>query len=147
MKKKIIKIVAFIGLFGAMYALYLFNLPHRNAKDIESEFTFGASELALQFVENPILANETYLSDDGDSKVGVISGIVFEVGENVKGEQYAIIRNVNSVVGVQCSFLSNENLEIGDFVSVKGVIRSGAEFDEDFEEYIDVIMEQCVIIK
>lgn len=147
MKKKIIKIVAFIGLFGAMYALYLFNMPHRNAKDIESEFTLGASELALQFVENPILANETYLSEDGDSKVGIISGTIFEIGENVKGELYAIVRDVNSVAGVQCSFQLNEVLEIGDFVSVKGVIRSGAEFDEDFEEYIDVIMEQCLIIK
>ncbi len=129
MNKKIIKIVAFIGLFGAMYALYLFNMPHRNAKDIKSEFTIGASELALQFIENSILANETYLSEDGDSKVGIISGTIFEIGEDVKGELYAIVRDVNSVVGVQCSFQLNEVLEIGDIVSVKGVIRSGAEFD------------------
>ena len=75
MKKKILKIVVIIGLLGGMYGLYLFNMPHRNAKNVKSEFNLNASDLANQFIENLEKANSTYLSDDGDSKVGIIKGI------------------------------------------------------------------------
>ena len=72
MIKKILKVAAVVGLLMGVYGLYLFNMPHRNAEDIEAEFILGSSELALQFIENPVLANETYLADDGDSKVSCV---------------------------------------------------------------------------
>jgi hypothetical protein len=146
MKKKILKITIIIILIGGIYGFYLYNMPQRNAQDVESEFNLTASELANQFIENYELANSTYLSEDGDSKVGIVKGKVKEVGKNAKGESYVIIRDDNSPVGAQCSFQSEININLSDIISVKGVIRSGAEYDEDFEEYIDVIIEQCSII-
>ena len=146
MKKRIIGVVAIIALLGGSIGLYMFNMPHRDAQNIEAEFNLTASDLANQFLENNKLANSTYLSEDGDSKVGIVKGKVKEVGKNAKGESYVIIRDDNSPVGAQCSFQSEININLSDIISVKGVIRSGAEYDEDFEEYIDVIIEQCSII-
>ncbi|MBT6965781.1 MAG: hypothetical protein HOA01_06110 [Flavobacteriales bacterium] len=146
MKKKIIGVVAIIVLLGGGIGLYMLNMPHRDALNIEAEFNLTASELANQFLENNKLANSTYLSEDGDSKVGIVKGKVIEVGKNAKGDSYVIIRDDKSFVGAQCSFQGKINVHISDNISVKGVIRSGAEYDEDFEEYIDVIMEQCYLI-
>jgi len=39
-----------------------------------------------------------------------------------------------------------EGLKIGDYIKIKGVIRSGAEIDEDLELYEDVIIEKSDIV-
>ncbi|MBC8266963.1 MAG: hypothetical protein H8E84_08370 [Flavobacteriales bacterium] len=146
MKKWIIRIIVAGILIGGATVLYIFNAPHRNAQNIDAEFTINASALAFEFINDKNLANNTYLSEDGDSKVGIVVGEIVETGENAKGETYVILKNNNQEVGVQCAFTEKLELTIGSTLKVKGVIRSGAEYDEDFEEYIDVIMEQCAII-
>ena len=145
MKKKIIGIVAVLALLVGSVGLYMFNMPHRNVKDIEPEFHFNSSELAYIFINDRVGANAEFLSENGDSKVGVVYGNIVETGVDKKGATYAVIRNEGEPVGVQCAFTEKLSLEEGTQISVKGVIRSGAEFDEDFEEYIDVIMEQCTL--
>ena len=52
MKKKIIGVVAIIVLLGGGIGLYMLNMPHRDALNIEAEFNLTASELANQFLEN-----------------------------------------------------------------------------------------------
>jgi hypothetical protein len=42
---------------------------------------------------------------------------------------------------------NNEELKIGTKVSIKGVIRSGAGYDEDLDMYEDVILEKCDLIR
>ncbi len=50
--------------------------------------------------------------------------------------------------GVSCTFMehTNENaekLKKDDSVTIKGIIRAGARYDEDLEFYEDVILEKC----
>jgi hypothetical protein len=40
-----------------------------------------------------------------------------------------------------------KGLALGEEITVKGVIRSGAEYDEDLEMYEDVIMAKCDLVK
>jgi len=53
--------------------------------------------------------------------------------------------------GVNCTLLSNEKnagsaYKVGDKVTIKGVIRAGARYDEDLEMYESVILEKAAII-
>ena len=47
-----------------------------------------------------------------------------------------LLKEENTKVGVSVTFMPHTNknvngIKIGDIVSIKGVVRSGAEFDED----------------
>ena len=61
------------------------------------------------------------------------------------------IKNASENAGVSCTFTSEtndnaQNLKIGNKITIKGVIRSGAGYDEDLELYEDVILEKCDVL-
>ena len=91
------------------------------------------------------------MQEEGNSKVIEITGTVAEITEDFKNQKVVLLRGLGEPAGVSCTFTleTNQNaekLKVGDIVTVKGVIRSGAGYDEDMELYEDVIIEKCDLV-
>jgi hypothetical protein len=70
----------------------------------------------------------------------------------MNNQQVLVLKIKEEESGVSCTFMESTNdnttaLKIGDVVSIKGVIRSGAEHDLDLELFEDAILEKCDIVK
>lgn len=155
MKKKIIKWVIVIAVAGLVIAgsivIYIFNMPHRDVQSADIDFSKSATELVQEYLDNPQTANDKYLQEDGESKIIAVSGMVSALDEDMNQQKVVLLKSPDANAGVSCTFtaITNVNastLKPGDLVTIKGVIRSGAGFDEDLEMYEDVILEKCDII-
>ncbi len=155
-KKKILKIGAILLVAGLLVVggtvLYLFNMPHRNVQSASADFSVTTSELVAEYLENPTKANEKYLADDGDSKVLEISGTVAKISDDFNGQKVILLKSEADKAGVSCTFTEKtnqnvSNIQIGETVTIKGVIRSGASYDDDLGLYLNVIIEKSDLIK
>ncbi|WP_457609773.1 OB-fold protein [Lutibacter sp.] len=155
MKKKFIKwgiVIVLSGLIiGAGIIFYMFNQPHRNIQATTPDYQMKASTLVKDYLTDATLANEKYLQDDGESKIITVTGTIASITKDLNQQQVVLIKDKNEKAGVSCTFTSEtnrntKNLKIGETVTIKGVIRSGAGYDEDLELYEDVILEKCDII-
>lgn len=153
-KNKIIKIGLIILVIGivsaASVALYLFNMPHRNVQATDTDYKVSAHDIVTEYLNNYDLANDKYLDEEGESKVFEVTGKVAAITEDYNHQKVVLLKADDDNAGVSCTFMSETNsqvasLSIGQTISVKGVIRSGATYDEDLELYEDVILEKCAI--
>jgi len=154
-KKRILKIsLIVIGialLIGGSVAYYMFNMPHRNVQKAKTDYTLKSSDIVNEYLSNAALANEKYLDSEGDSKIIEVTGTIYEISEDFINNKVLILKSVSDKAGVSCTFSTEtnsntSNLKIGDEVTIKGVIRSGASFDSDLDMYEDVIMEKCDVV-
>lgn len=155
-KKKILKIAVILLIAGLLIGggtvLYMFNMPHRNVQSASTDFSLTASQLVAEYLENPTKANEKYLADDGDSKILEVTGTVKKISTDFNGQKVVLLQEETDKAGVSCSFTleTNQNasgIRIGQKITIKGVIRSGASYDEDLEMYENVIVEKCDLVK
>ena len=155
MKSKLMKrsliALALAGFIGMAIVAYIMFAPHRDVQATPADFTITASELVKESLENPDAANEKYLSEDGDSKIIAITGTVAAIETDFNDNQVILLKNEGENAGVKCTFIKDTNknatsLAIGDKTTIKGVYRVAASYDEDFEEYEDVIVEECDIL-
>lgn len=155
MKKSLIKKLLLPGaiaiLIGVGYVAYLFNMPHRNVQSVKAFVEIESGVLVQEFLNNPDATNAKYLAEDGESKVIVVKGQIDAIFEDQKNQKVIVLKDKDEKVGVSCTFMpeTNKNVEglkIGDYIKIKGVIRSGAEIDEDLELYEDVIIEKSDIV-
>ena len=153
--KKIIKwglILLVAGLvIGGGTAFYIFNMPHRDVQALEADFNMNSVELVNEYLMDAQSANDKYLQEEGDSKIIAVTGMVSSIDEDMKQQKVVVLKGAVDKAGVSCSFMASTNvnaekLNIGDQVTIKGVIRSGAGYDEDLELYEDVIMEKCDVV-
>jgi len=138
-------------IIGVGIIFYVFNQPHRNIQAIASDYQMKASTLVEEYFTDAILANEKYLQDEGESKIIAVTGTVASITKDLDQQQVVLLKDKNEKAGVSCTFTSEtnintKNLKIGETVTIKGVIRSGAGYDEDLELYEDVILEKCDIV-
>ncbi|MCF6242698.1 MAG: OB-fold putative lipoprotein [Bacteroidales bacterium] len=151
MLKKIILVVAVFAILGGSYGLYLYFMPHRDVQSTEVFTTISSGDLVAEYLKDNAAANTKYLADDGDSKVIIVTGKVFSKEKDQKNQWVIILKDDNQPVGVSCTFMLNtnknaENLQKGQSVKIKGVLRSGV--DEDSEMLgEDVIIENCDVFK
>ena len=154
-KKRVIKFIVIVALsvvvIGAAIGLYLFNKPHRNVQAAEVDFSITSSALVEEYLTSPEKANEKYLSDEGNSKILAITGKVHSISRDLNDQVVVFLKAEGQKAGVSCTFTKETNantsaLQIGQTITVKGVIRSGAGFDADLDLYEDVIVEKCDII-
>jgi RecG-like helicase len=115
------------------------------------DFNLTTTEIVSQYLENANTANDTYLSEEGASKIIAITGTIVSIATDQKNQKVILLQSANDKAGVSCTFTSESNinakdLQKGDTVTIKGVIRSGAGFDEDLDMYEDVILEKCDVI-
>lgn len=155
MKNKIIKrslITLGIGvLIGVAIILYFKFAPHRDAQSSPIDFNLSATELVNESLKDSDAANNKYLSEDGDSKIMAITGKVASMDTDFEENQVLLLKADDAEAGVQCTFMKStnkhvKNIKIGDIITIKGVYKIGATFDEDFEEYQDVIVEESDLL-
>lgn len=153
--KKTIKIGLYVLaagiLIGGGFALYLFNLPHRNIQSTKTDLEITAVSLVAEYLENPEVANTKYLDVEGESKILEVSGEVASISEDYNHNLVVLLKSPNQKAGVSCTFLSTvgpiqNSLSHGQVIKVKGVIRSGASYDADLGFYEHVILDKCDLV-
>jgi hypothetical protein len=154
-KKKAIKIIAILGVAGILIAggigLYMFNMPHRDVQSAEADYTLTTSEIVSEYLTDKDAANKKYLAADGNSKILEITGIVGKISEDFAGQKVVLLKDEQLKAGVSASFTSETNsslidVQVDQTITLKGVIRSGASYDEDLEMYEHVILEKSDIV-
>jgi len=154
-RRKIIKIGAIIALAGLLIGggvgLYMFNMPHRNVQNAEVDFVLSSTQIVSEYLSDKQTANKKYLAADGDSKILEITGLVSGISEDFNGNKVVLLKGNNDKAGVSATFTNETNanalkIVIGETATVKGVIRSGAAYDEDLELFENVILEKSNIV-
>ncbi len=156
MSKKIVKyalfaIVAFM-LIGGGVAAFMFFAPHRNIANTSSDFQISAADLVDEYLNAYQASNEKYLDSEGESKIFEITGTIHSISTDYNDQTVILLKDVNELAGVSCTFDENSKpylngMEPGLIITAKGVIRSGARYDEDLEFYEDVVLEKCSLIE
>jgi len=155
-RKKVIKIIAITGVIGLLIGggigLYMFNMPHRDIQSAKLDYSLTSTQIVSEYLSDKETANQKYLAADGDSKILEISGEVSSISEDFNGNKVVLIKEGHDEAGVSATFTQGTNshlsgVEIGQNITVKGVIRSGASYDEDLELYENVILEKSDIVR
>lgn len=148
MKKKILSALGIIVLIVIAYVAYLWFQPHRDVVNTTADAEITAGALVAEFLNNANTAKTKYLDSEGESKILIISGIITQITTDQLGQKVVQLKNTpDDKLGVACTFTLEtnaqaESLKVGDQVRIKGVIRSGAEYDEDLELGLDAIVEK-----
>ncbi|MCK5400223.1 MAG: hypothetical protein KAJ28_01195 [Flavobacteriaceae bacterium] len=153
MKKKVIKwgfILLISGLaIGGSVVLYMFNQPHRDVQASTADYEMEAKQLVNEYLADAQISNDKYLDEEGESKIIVVTGTISEISTDLNSQKVILLKNEGEDAGVSCTLLpitNSEKIAVGDIVTIKGVIRSGAGYDEDLGLFEDVIMEKCDLI-
>jgi len=154
-KRKLIKaalIIVAVGITGAAgVGVYMFNKPHRDVQSAAVDFNLAGKALVQEYLDDPQGANQKYLDDTGDSKIMAVTGRVHSITRDMNQQWVVLLKDEGDKAGVSCTFsaatnASAEKLSIGQTVTIKGVIRSGAGYDADLDLYEDVIIEKSDVI-
>lgn len=156
MKIKTLKLIAIVGIIGLVIALgvvyYIFNMPHRDVQAAKIDFSMSSTQIVNEYLTNADAANEKYLQEEGDSKILAVTGKIYAISEDLNNQKVILLKDSSENAGVSCTFTKEtnnnaEDLKVGQTITIKGVIRSGAGFDEDLDMYENVIMEKCDVVK
>lgn len=154
-RKKIIKIavaVIIAGIVaGAGVGLYLFNMPHRDVQGAKTDYSVTGSALVAEYLSDQKAANQKYLAADGESKILEVSGVVSKISENFNGQKVVLLKDKADKAGVSATFTEKSAaqvsaIQVGQSIRVKGVIRSGATYDQDLGLYENVILEKSALV-
>ncbi|MGC9355523.1 MAG: OB-fold protein [Mariniphaga sp.] len=154
-RKKIIRIGIIVAVAGIVIAgavgLYMFNMPHRDVQKTRTDYSLASSEIVAEYLADAEAANSKYLAADGDSKVLEISGTVSKISEDFDGKKVVLLKDGSDKAGVKATFTAETsanaaNLEVGQKVTLKGVIRSGAAYDQDLEMYEHVVLDKSDVV-
>lgn len=151
LKKKILIILSTGILIALGVAFYMFNKPARNVQATKTDYSFNASTIVNEYLSDAHAANAKYLDEEGNSKVLEITGVVADLSEDFNKQKVILLKNATDKAGVSATFTKEtnahtNNLKIGDEITIKGVIRSGAGYDADLEMYENVILDKCDIV-
>jgi RecG-like helicase len=150
-KEKIL-IVLSVGVLVAIgIALFMFFKPARDIQATKTDYSYNASDIVNEYLVDANKANNKYLDDEGNSKVLEITGIVANITKDFNKQKVMLLKNSSDKAGVSATFTQETNthtnrIKVGDKITVKGVIRSGASYDEDLEMYENVILDKCDIV-
>ena len=156
MKKKILLTILTLGIIGLLggggMALYIWFMPHRDVVSAEPDFIFLSSDFIEEYLDDPSAANIKYLSDDGDSKIVVLRGQVASVGQNQNGDQVVVLQETGAPFGVAFTFTAETNssvaqLEPGQDVSIKGVVRAGPHRDDFLGVNSNAVVEKASLFQ
>jgi len=156
MKKKLFKIAAITALAGLIIGggamLYMFNMPHRDIQSAKVDYSLTSTQIVSEYLSDKDAANEKYLAADGDSKILEVTCIISKISEDFNNQKVILLKGNEDKAGVRAVFTAEtnqnaSNLKVGETITVKGVIRSGASYDDDLELYENVILEKSDIVQ
>lgn len=139
-----------LATLGAGTAYYLFNLPHRDVQSSRSDLQISVSQLIETYLSDPDLANNRFLSADGDSKILELTGQLHSTGADFNGNTVLIFRDDARAIDVNIYLEAKQTETIplpGETVRIKGVITSGTAYDEDLAQYTPITIAQALILK
>ncbi len=154
-KKKLFRIAAILVIAGVLVGggigLYMFNMPHRDVQAAEVDYALTATEIVEEYLADRDAANQKYLSANGESKVLEITGVIGNISENFNGQKVVLFIGQPDKAGVSVTFTHETNsslddIQVGETITIKGVIRSGASFDEDLEMYEHVVIDKSDLV-
>lgn len=149
---KTLLILLGVGIFIAVaVALYMFNKPARDVQATKTDFSYQASEIVKEYLTDAKKANDKYLDEEGNSKVLEITGTVAQISEDFNHQKVILLKSATDKAGVSATFPKETNphtstIKVGDQITIKGVIRSGATYDKDLEMYENVILDKSDIV-
>ena len=137
---------------AASIAAFMFFKPHRDVQSARTDLVISANELVNEYLSSADQANEKYLDEAGLSKILEVNGLVHSITEDYNNQMVVLIKSPGADAGVSCTFTietnaSAEALKVGQLVRIKGVIRSGAAYDEDLGLFEHVILDKSDVIK
>jgi len=153
-RKKLIRIAAIIvlagGLIGGASAIYMFNMPHRDVLASDADYSLTNTEIISEYLADKRAADDKYLAEDGNSKILNVTGTISKISDNYNNEKVVLLKEEGDKAGVSATFTAETNhklsdLKVGETITVKGVIRSGASYDKDLGLYENVILEKSDI--
>ena len=156
MRKNTLKKLGLLFIGGILVAggiiFYLFNKPHRDVQAAQIDYNLTTTEIVSEYLTDYTTANTKYLDESGNSKIVAITGTIYSISTDQKNQKVVLLKSKSDKAGVSCTFteatnINAEKLLKGQTVTIKGVIRSGAGFDEDLDLYEDVIVEKSDVIK
>ncbi|MCF8224729.1 MAG: OB-fold putative lipoprotein [Bacteroidales bacterium] len=154
-RKKVLRIIAILGvaglLIGGGIGIYMFNMPQRDVQSTKTDYSFSSSQLVKEYLNDKDAADQKYLASDGDSKILEVTGVVNKITEDFNGQKVVFLKDKQDLAGVSASFTSEtestlQGITVGEPVTIKGVIRSGAAYDEDLGFYLNVVLEKSAVI-
>jgi hypothetical protein len=154
-KKKLIKLVAGVAIIGTLIgggaAAYMFFRPHRDIQAVKTDYSLTNTEIVSEYLKDKQAADNKYLAADGESKILEVTGTVNKISENYNDQKVILLKEDGDHAGVSATFTAESNhkandLKIGERVTIKGVIRSGAAFDKDLGFYENVILEKSDLV-
>ena len=152
-KTKVTAAILGLGLIIALgVGYYMFNMPQRDVQNTKTDYTLNSAELVNEYLNDAKAANEKYLQEEGDSKILAITGTIAAITTDLNDQKVVLLKDLDHEAGVRCTFTTETNtnamgLLVGETTTIKGVIRSGAGYDEDLGLYEDVIMEKCDVLR
>lgn len=155
-RKKLLRSVAVLVFAGFIIAggigLYMFNMPQRDVQSAKTDYSVTSTQIVNEYLDDQDAANQKYLASDGDSKILKVTGVVSSVTEDFNGQRVVLLKKTGDLAGVSATFTSETGgslggIEPGQTITVKGVIRSGASYDEDLGLYLNVILEKSAVIQ
>ena len=150
-KKKILIVLGIGILIALVIGAMMFFKPQRDVQATTTDFSYKASEIVNEYLTDPTKANDKYLDEEGNSKVLEISGTVSEISEDFNNQKVVLLKSATDKAGVSATFTKEtnahtDNVKVGDKITIKGVIRSGATYDADLEMYENVIIDKSDIV-
>jgi hypothetical protein len=154
-RKKVIRIIAILGVAGLIIGggvgLYMFNMPQRDVQSAKTDYSVSSSQIVQEYLNDKDGADQKYLASDGDSKILEVTGTVNSITEDFNGRKVVLLKGEGDPAGVSASFTPEtesglDGVGVGDKVTLKGVIRSGASYDDDLGFYLNVILEKSAVI-
>ena len=150
--KKVLLVVLVLVIVGGAYGAWLYFQPHRDVQSTETDYALKASDIVNEYLENKAAENDKYIYADGEYKVLEIEGQVYDIREDFNGNTVILLKSDTAKAGVKASFTEETSSEAkqvnkGSTITIKGVIRSGANYDEDLEMYEHVIVEKSKVVK
>ena len=154
-KKTLIRIAVGLviagSIIGGAITVYMFNMPHRDVQASKADYSLTNSQIVSEYLSDIPSADKKYLASDGNSKILEVTGTISRISEDFNSQMVVLLKEDGDKAGVNATFTAEtnhkvSNLKVGETITVKGVIRSGASFDEDLGFYENVILEKSDIV-